>query len=147
MILELRLHRWEDAAWRRRITRMILTVSARDEVYAADLEARGGNWRNRGVIGYKIGRKRDKIRNKFFKKKRKKIVISRGPPRMRCPGLFTPPQFHCPPLTPPLLARFPNLLYPWGMNTVFKVFCSQPLGSQPRTWESFHWINGKAKGK
>ena len=26
----------------------------------------GGNWRNRGVIGYQIGRKRDKIRNKFI---------------------------------------------------------------------------------
>ena len=28
----------------------------------------GGNWRHVGVIGYQIGRKRDKIRNKLFKK-------------------------------------------------------------------------------
>ena len=42
------------------------TGAARDEVYAVDLIAWGGNWRNVGVIGYQIGRKREKNQKCIF---------------------------------------------------------------------------------
>ena len=43
------------------------TGAARDEVYAVDLIAWGGNWRNVGVIGYQIGRKKGEKKNNLVK--------------------------------------------------------------------------------
>ena len=42
----------------------MLTGAVRDGVYAVNLKLKAQvNWRNMGVIGYQIGRKRKKIRS------------------------------------------------------------------------------------
>ena len=56
----------EDAAWRRRVTLRIARSrwgrQGRGVCGGSKIAwGGGGNWRNRGVIGYQIGRKRDKI--------------------------------------------------------------------------------------